>query len=62
MYQRSPQKKTEIIQRLATKYRLKNNLPENRGRPHMKLNDEEKIWLIEFLDRSDITYTNSERK
>ena len=55
-------KKTEIIQRLATKYRLKNNLPENRGRPHMKLNDEEKIWLIEFLDRSDITYTNVERK
>ena len=57
-----PNKKTEIIQRLATKYRLKNNLPENRGRPHTKLNDEEKIWLTELLDRSNITYTNSERK
>ena len=56
MYQRAPLKKAEIIQRLGTKYKLRINL---QGRPHKEPNDEEKIWLIEFHDRSDISYTKN---
>ena len=59
---KSPSKKVEIIQRLATKYKLRINSQESRGRTCKELNDEEKIWLIEFLDRSDIIYTNAGRK
>ena len=29
----------------------------NRGRPKQILDADEKSWLIDFLDRSDITYT-----
>ena len=50
MYQRAPLRQAEIIQRLGTKYKLRINL---QGRPHKEPNDEEKIWLIEFHDRSD---------
>ena len=59
---KSPNKKAEIIQRLATKYKLRIDFQENRGRPRKELNEEKKIWLIEFLDRSDISYTNPGRK
>ena len=59
---KSPNKKAEIIQRLATKYKLRINLHENRGRPRKELNDEDKVWLINFLNRSDISYTNPGRK
>ena len=52
---KSPHKKAEIIQRLATKYKLRINFQQNRGRPRKKLNEEEKIWLIEFLNRFDIS-------
>ena len=47
---------------MATKYKLRINLQQNRGRPRKELNEEEKIWLIEFLNRSDISYTNPGRK
>ena len=33
-----------------------------RGRPHKGLNEVEKRWLIEFLVRADLTYTNPGRK
>ena len=59
---KSPHKKAEIIQRLATKYKLRITLKENRGRPRKELSEEESIWLIEFLSRSDISYTNPGRK
>ena len=59
---KSPNKKAEIIQRLATKYNLRVDLKENRGRRRKELSDEEKMWLIEFLNRSDISYTNPGRK
>ena len=59
---KSPNKKGETIQRLATKYKLRINLQESRGRPRKELNNEKKICLIEFRDRSDITYTNAGRK
>ena len=57
-----PNKKAEVIQKLATKYQLRVNLKETRGRPCKELVEEEKIWLIEFLNRSDISYTNPGRK
>ena len=37
-------------------------MQQNRGRPHKVLNEEENIWLIEFLNRSDISYSNPGRK
>lgn len=54
----SPNKKVEIIQTWATKYILTINLQRNRGTPRKILNDKEKIWLIELLDMSDISYVN----
>ena len=59
---KSPHKKAEIIQRLATKYQLRINLKEKRGRPRKELTEREKIRLVEFLDRSDISYNNPGRK
>ena len=59
---KSPHKKAEIIQRFSTKYKLRINLKEKRGRPRKELTEREKIWLVEFLDRSDISYTNPGRK
>ena len=53
---KSPHKKAEIIQRLATKYKLRINLKEKRGRPRKELTEREKIT------RSDISYTNPGRK
>ena len=50
--------KTEGIQRLPTKYKLRINLKEKRGRHRKELNEDEKIWLIEFLNQRDITYTS----
>ena len=40
------------------KKQQKQALKENRGRHHKELIEDEKIQLIEFLKRSDITYTN----
>lgn len=59
---KSPHKKAENIQRLPTKYQLRINLKEKCGRPRKDLGQEEKIWLVEFLDRADISYTNSGQK
>ena len=59
---KSPSKNAEIIQRLTTKYKIRIKLKENRGRPRKELSEEESIWLIEFLSRSDISYTNPGRK
>ena len=59
---KSPHKKAEIMQRLATKYKLRIIFQQNRGRPRKELNEEEKIWLIEFLNRFKISYTNPGRK
>ena len=49
---KSPHKQAEIIQRLVTKYKLQMNLQKNRATPRKELNEEEKTWLIEFLNRS----------
>lgn len=60
---KSPHKKTEVIEKLAEKYKVKFNFKKStRGRPRKDLKEEEKNWLIEFLARGDLTYTNPGRK
>ena len=54
----SPRKKAEIIQILASKYQIRIKLHENRGRPRKQLSQEKKDWLINFLGRSDMKFTN----
>ena len=56
-----PRKKAEIIKKLATKFQLRINPKENRGRPRKCLDDNQKEWLLELINRSDITYTNPGR-
>ena len=58
----SPRKKVEIIQNLASKYKMRIHPNEKRGRPRKELSDEKKEWMIEFLGRSDMTYTNPGRQ
>ena len=57
----SPRKKAEIIKNLAGKYKIRIQLKESRGRPKKDLDDEKKAWLVEYLSRSDMTYTNPGR-
>ena len=60
---KSPHKKTDVIEKLAEQYKVKFNFKKSaRGRPREDLNEEEKLWLIEFLARADLTYTNPGRK
>ena len=57
----SPRKKVEIIQSLASKYQIRKNMHKNCGHPRKELSEEKKEWIIEFLSRSDMTYTNPGR-
>lgn len=60
---KSPHKKVEVIEKLAEKYQVKFAFKKAAsGRPRKSLIDEEKEWLIEFLARADMTYTNPGRK
>ena len=58
----SPRKKVEIIQNLASKYQIPVKMHEDRGRPRKDFSKEKKDWMIEFLSRSDMTYTNPGRQ
>ena len=59
---KSPHKKVEVIEKLAEKYQVKFQFKKgSSGRPRKDLNKEGKDWLIEFLSRADLTYTNSGR-
>ena len=57
---RSPRKRNAVVSSLTKKFQLR-VLPQdsqsNRGRPKQDLDANEKSWLIDFLDRQDITYT-----
>ena len=59
-FPRSPRKGNTAVSSLAKKFQLR-ILPQhsqsNRGRPKQDLDADEKSWLIDFLDRQDITYT-----
>ena len=59
---KSPRKKVEIISKLATKHKLMINLKGNRGRKPNLMDQHGDQFLIEFLERPDITYTNARRK
>ena len=54
---KSPRKRNAMMTSLAKKFQLR-IVPqsENRGRPKLELNKEEKSWLTDFLGRQDITY------
>ena len=59
---RSLRKKVDITQSLASKYQIRINMHENRGRPRKELSEEKNDWMIELLSRSDMTYTNPGRQ
>ena len=60
---KSPHKKAEVIEKLAYQYKVKFKFKKSaRGRSRKDLNEEENRWLIEFLVRADLTYTNPGRK
>ena len=58
----SPRKKTAVIGNLARKYNLKIELKETRGRKAKVLTEEQEEWLIDYLERPEMTYTNPGRK
>ena len=58
----SPNKRKEIIGTLAKKYQMRIVLKEKRGRKHRDLNEDQEHWLVEFLERSDISYINPGKK
>ena len=60
---RSPHKQAEVVEKLAERYQVKFNFKKtNRGRPRKDLTQDEQQWMVEFLARSDLTYTNPGRK
>jgi len=59
----SPRKRTEVVGELAKKYKLRLNLcPQKPGPKAKVLKDEEIDWLIELLNRGDISYITPGRK
>lgn len=60
---KSPNKRKEIVQSLSQKFNLRIMLTNKKqGRPENELSPDEIEWLIEFMDRPDITYTNPGKK
>ena len=58
----SPRKKTEIIGKLAKKYNLRIQFKDSRGRKAKILSDDQEQWIIDYLERPEVTYTNPGRK
>ena len=60
---KNPRRRNAVVSSLAKKFQLR-ILPQqnNRGRPKQILDADEKSWLIDFLDRPDITYTMPGKK
>ena len=57
----SPRKRVEIIGNLAKKYKIR-IAPPSRGRKSNVFDEEQIIWFMNFLERPDITLTNSGTK
>ena len=57
-------KDTKLCKVFHKKFNLRIKLISNKkqGRPENELSPEETKWLIEFMDRPDITYTNPGKK
>ena len=58
---KSPSKRKEIVKELATN-ELRWKFQSRRGRKRNALNDEQREWLLEFLDRPDISTQTPGRK
>ena len=58
----SPRKKSEVLSDLAKKYELRIQYGNKRGRKTKTLTKEQDDWLLDVLERSDMTYTNPGRK
>ena len=61
---KSPRKRSEIVGALVDKFQLRIKLTgkSKRGRPKNEFTTDELAWLLEFLNRPDITYTTPGRK
>ena len=60
---KSPHKRNEVVSSIAEKYKLRINLVKNKGgRPRKDLSDEQKQWLRNALDRSDLSMMNPGKK
>ena len=51
-----------MIKSLASTFNVKVKLGQNVGRNKNVLREQENQWLIEFLNRPDISYTTSRRQ
>ena len=58
---KSPSKRKEIVKKLATS-ELRWKFQSRRGRKKNDLNEEQREWLLEFLDRPDISTQTPGRK
>ena len=58
----SPRKKAEVIGTLVKKFDLRIAVHNKSGRKKNELSEEEKEWIENFLERSDITYTTPGRR
>ena len=60
---KSPRKRSKIVQSLSKKFNLRINLAmKTPGRPVNELSADEIEWLLEFMERPNVTYTNPGRK
>ena len=60
---KSPRKRSEIVQDLTKKFNLRINVAAKKpGRPVNEFSADEIEWLLEFMERPDVTYTNPGRK
>ena len=60
---RSPRKREEVVKALASNFlRVQFKSTSKRGRPSDLLNDEQEEWLVNFLDRDDISRQTPGRK
>ena len=61
-FTKRPKQKGRDQSKIGSKIYLADRSKENRGRKRNLLSSDEKEWLMEFLNRSNITYTNPGRK
>ena len=60
---KSPRNRSEIVQSLSEKLSLSINLATKKlGQPVKELSADKTEWLLEFMEKDDVTYTNPGRK
>ena len=58
---KSPRKRKKVVKMIASKT-LRIKLYDNQGRQRQELSLEQEKWLLDFLDRPDISRQTTERK